>query len=82
MMMTFHARDRARERYGIVADDRDAELIADQVSSGRAVKLAGRGRRTAVYLVTVQGVDCVVVFSRRTKAVVTFLPFTGGFGED
>lgn len=72
--MTHHARLRAKQRYGLTVGAEDARAIREQVMSGRALKLGKTGRRTSVYLVTVQQQDCVVVYNRGAKIVITFLP--------
>ncbi|MGZ3686828.1 MAG: hypothetical protein ACXWPM_01100 [Bdellovibrionota bacterium] len=69
-----HAALRARERYGIQVRPEDFDSIREQIRVGRAIKLGRKGSRTSIYLVTVQGGDAVVVYNRRAKFVITFLP--------
>jgi hypothetical protein len=72
--MTLHACVRAKERYGLQVGKEDFEAISRQIADGIALKLGRKRRRTSVYLVTVQGTDAVVVYNRRSKCVITFLP--------
>lgn len=69
-----HARERARQRYGIELTGEDFRSIEEQVVVGHAIKLGPKGRRTSIYLVTVQGQDMVVVYNRREAFVITVLP--------
>ncbi len=69
-----HAQERARERYGLNIYTADIRDIQDQIRDGRAVKVGLKGRITSIYQVVVQGIDAVVVYNRRTKLVITFLP--------
>lgn len=62
------------ERYGIEVSDEDSRSIADQIREGRALKLGHHGRSTSIYLITIQGLDAVIVYNRKVKSVITFLP--------
>lgn len=72
--MSYHAQVRALERYGLQVGAADFKQIQEQITEGTAVKLGKRGLRTSIYKVAVQGNECVVVYNRAAKVVITFLP--------
>ena len=71
---TFHARDRARERYGIELDASDFREIADACKPGGAAVLMHEGRHGKHYLLTYRGTQIVPVVSCLDGAIVTFAP--------
>jgi len=71
-----HAQARALERYHLHVYTADFESIQRQIRDGEAVKVGEQGKRTSVYRVTVQGIEALVVYNRRGKYVVTFLPMS------
>jgi hypothetical protein len=69
-----HAQERALERYNLHVYTADFVSIQQQIRDGEAEKIRGRGRTSCIYRVMVQGIICIVVYNRRDKYVVTFLP--------
>ena len=73
-MITSHARLRAEERYGIDPTFDDYEEISRQIQDGDAEKIGKHGTATSVYKVIVRKKECFVVYHRKEKCVITFLP--------
>jgi len=71
-----HAQERALERYNLHVYTEDFVAIQRQIRDGDAVKVGEQGTNTSVYKVMVQGIEALVVYNRRGKYVVTFLPRT------
>lgn len=69
-----HAQVRARERYGLDVYTADFRDIENQITNGEAKKVGIKGRTTSIYEIVVQGIAAVIVYNRRTKFVITFLP--------
>lgn len=65
---------RAQERYGLHITPWDIRCVITQVTDGHALKLRKISQQLAVYLVTVQGHDCRIVYNRYRKFIITFLP--------
>lgn len=80
--MTFHAKQRARERYSLAVYAEDFDDIALQVADGRAEKVGEHGKATSIYKVTVQQKICIIVYNRKAKSVITFLPMDYQSRED
>jgi hypothetical protein len=72
--MSKHAKTRARERYSLAVYDEDFQSIAEQVADGRAEKLKKISEVESVYRVNVQNRICIIVWHRKAKVCVTFLP--------
>lgn len=69
-----HARERARERYGIELGPHTREVILDAIRSGASTVVARTSRRLVVHEVVVDGDLMRVVYDRRTKELATVLP--------
>ena len=70
---TNHARDRAKDRYGI--DLTDAELldIYQQCATGKAL-LAKKGNGSNTYIAHCRGKTVVPLLNEDNKLIITFLP--------
>lgn len=72
-----HARQRARERYGLELTDQDIERIGAEIELGRlgcAEFIENQGGYRSLWLVGLNGKDAVVAYNERTHRVATFLP--------
>jgi hypothetical protein len=69
-----HAKLRAQERYGLSLNRIDLREIAGLIQQGKAVFLRRQSLRVSHWLVEVGGKSARVVYDRKRKTVVTFLP--------
>jgi hypothetical protein len=68
-----HAVDRAMERYGLEVDRTTLRHIAQLCRDGKAGKLEETDR-VIVFELHVGGVLCRIIYHRRDREVLTFLP--------
>jgi hypothetical protein len=71
-----HATMRARERYNIDLSAEDIERLELRIrlQGGDAFFLERSSRKRSIWLVRVEGCNCVVVYNNAQKCVSTFLP--------
>lgn len=68
-----HAKQRARERYGMSLRGRDLRAIAQLIRDGKSTPVRRSSLSRSVHRVTYQGCNLLVVYSKTSKAVVTVL---------
>lgn len=69
-----HAAARARDRYDIHFDRAKNDEVVDLIQAGYAQLVERQSARVSVYRMQVDGRDCKVVYDRRRKQIVSFLP--------
>jgi hypothetical protein len=78
-----HARARARERYGLSLTWEDVDRIVKCIQQRQSVALVSRTcKRITVWDVLYEGRTVRVVYDRRERNLITFLPEGGGGSED
>lgn len=68
--MVSHAKERARERYAVNLNRRAYWSLVDKIQRGGALLVERVSNTRAVYIVD----GMVVVYSRKFRRIVTFLP--------
>lgn len=68
-----HARRRAIERLGLKLGPEDLERVAKFIQSGKAEFIERKSQRVSLHGVSLNGIDCVAVYDKFRKTVVTFL---------
>ena len=71
---TPHARWRAGERLGLTLGQTEARQIIAAIRSGRSTCIRATSRSRSVHVVTLDGVDWTVVYSKALKKIITVLP--------
>lgn len=74
MAQFLHARARARERYGLFLKWEDVDRMVRAIQQREAVLVQRTCRRLSVWDVPHSGRTCRVVYDRRFRNLVTFLP--------
>lgn len=79
-----HSKRRASERYGLNIGRAGLWEIVNIIRSGRAIFVRKETNRVSEWKVEYSGVSMRVIYDRRRKMVVTFLPpdDLGAMGED
>lgn len=79
-----HAKRRAAERYKdsenqpLSITRKDIQDAVNQILSGKASKVEQISLNKSIWIVTVKGQKCRVVFDRKRKGLATFLPIDAG----
>ena len=69
-----HARERARQRYGIGLTKALRRELLQMIRSGQSLKALQLTHTRAAHLLEVRGTQIAVVYSKRVKDIVTVLP--------
>ena len=74
-----HAKNRARQRYGINVGDSMLNRMVNIIQCGDAEVVEKQSNRVSVFLVIYQEETYRVVYDSKTKTIATFLPKDGVF---
>ena len=78
----FHAKRRARERFGLELNRQDLREIAGQIQNGKDARLLGQeSLRLSHWMVSYQGTEMHAVYDKKRHQVVTFLPVGATFRQ-
>lgn len=69
-----HARQRARERFGLELDEHQLRAVVNRIQRGESRFLEKQSNRVSLHQVEYMGAEMVVVYDRRRKNVVTVWP--------
>lgn len=77
-----HARRRADTRYGLDLSRKELDEIVRAIQHNEGEFIEKQSLTRTLWLVNVKGQPCRVVYDRKRKAVVTFLPLEDGHDLD
>ncbi len=69
-----HVKERAHLRYGLEFSGKDLHALAELVRKGKGTFVERRSNSRSLWVVTYQGTEIVVAYSKTSKQVVTVLP--------
>jgi len=76
-----HARRRAAERYGITLDSELRNALIAEIQRGVTTIMFRQSLRVSIHRVDLDGRVYRVVYDKRRKELVTFLPLDGDWGD-
>ena len=69
-----HAQRRALERYGLNVNEKTNRQFVNMIQAGKATLLQKQSLRVAKYRIEFEEKTYIVIYDRKRKTIVTFLP--------